>query len=74
MILKLKDEMELTWRGAENHVSRERTASAKGLRQKKIWHILGIGSRSAEDSGKRGVQRGRREPDPAGPCEPWILS
>ena len=60
--MKLKDEMELTWRGAENHVLRERTASAKGLRQKRIWQILGIGSRSTEDSGKRGVQRGSRSP------------
>ena len=30
--MKLKDEMELTWRGVDNHIPRQRTASAKGLR------------------------------------------
>lgn len=73
----MKDEMELTWTGAGNRVPRGKTASAKALRQKRSWHILGLGSRSTgngEDSGKRGVQRDRQEPDATGLCKPWILS
>lgn len=60
VILKLKDEMELTWRGTGNRVPRGRTASAKALRQKRIWHILGVGN-SSTGNGRTVAKEGFRE-------------